>query len=838
MMIGFSVGTDRPAAQGTSGSSTAAPTPTPSDTTPNAFGFTDVTGARRSSAIESDAITVQGIDAPAPVSVTGGEYRIDAGAWTASPGSILVGQSVRLRLTSSASYATIASATLTIGGVSDGWIVTTEAEPAPAPTPTPVPTPTPTPTLTARQVAFLYAPGHAGEGLNTGDGTAKTYTTPTLTNLSGKPMTTASIVNAGWITAADGQGQELAVGNACPLAGTIRNAAGAVVGTFTWGGAASTAIASNASVASDAVALSTPIPAWGEFTVTLTGTVPSGASYPPKFGLVGVRTHTTTDGLNPVSILLTGDSLMALNGGAEVPLVGTEGLVPCVAMAVTGNTLSGAAGANFARRADLLTKLGATVLLNELCINSRSSANLVAWAGDIADQARAAGVSPWQSTMTPVIGNTNYAVPGQTVTADESNRINFNTAVRGLLGGKIDRAVEFADATEYARNDGRFRYAAASGRYLKSPQMLFDPTIEVAVRPTRYGESISATTFPLDFGFTLALRSGNRTVTAVTGANAGATRTMSANVGSGVYTTTTAWDVVPAIGDTFRVELEPSNVVNGTVDKIHMTNRNQAAYRGGTHFLLAAALRYTALDAMAAAGYRAAPTVRTFSSDPNADLPFGGTGDVVVPYGMGRGGDAGKPYNSTIDEDTLLLLVVATANEVVATPAGWTALPAIGSGTAGGTASARLSLFWRRHAIGTNSVTLTDPGDHAVATVLAIPNAAQTGDPFNAVATAVQAGGAAATGWPAVTTTVDNALVLAMMADSASGDGGRLSAQAAPTLARLASHLNSGTGAGNGSGLAVFGGTQRTAGAVAAPGATHGSAGAVRALMTVAIRGR
>lgn len=104
--------------------------PTPGDTTPDAFSFTDVTGADVSTVYPSNAITVAGIDTPTDITIDGaGEYRINGGSWVASLGSVANGDQVEVRLTSSASYETPVSTTLTIGGVSDTFTVTTEADP-------------------------------------------------------------------------------------------------------------------------------------------------------------------------------------------------------------------------------------------------------------------------------------------------------------------------------------------------------------------------------------------------------------------------------------------------------------------------------------------------------------------------------------------------------------------------------------------------------------------------------------------------------------------------------------------------------------------------------------
>ncbi len=99
----------------------------PSDSTPNAFSFTDVTGAELSTAYESNAITVSGINVAATISVSGGLYSIDGGSYTGATGTVSSGSTVKAKATSSASNSTASNVVLTIGGVSDTYTVTTKA---------------------------------------------------------------------------------------------------------------------------------------------------------------------------------------------------------------------------------------------------------------------------------------------------------------------------------------------------------------------------------------------------------------------------------------------------------------------------------------------------------------------------------------------------------------------------------------------------------------------------------------------------------------------------------------------------------------------------------------
>lgn len=100
------------------------------DTTPNAFDFTpNVTGANLSTlTTAANTVTISGINTATSVSVsgTGAQIQINGGSWATS-GTITNGQTLNLRLTSSAAFSTAITATVTVGSVSDTWSVTTRA---------------------------------------------------------------------------------------------------------------------------------------------------------------------------------------------------------------------------------------------------------------------------------------------------------------------------------------------------------------------------------------------------------------------------------------------------------------------------------------------------------------------------------------------------------------------------------------------------------------------------------------------------------------------------------------------------------------------------------------
>ncbi|HTZ18473.1 MAG TPA: LamG-like jellyroll fold domain-containing protein, partial [Dissulfurispiraceae bacterium] len=97
----------------------------------DAFSFTPQTAVSVSTLTESNAITVSGSGSSFPISISGGKYAISTdsgstwGAWTNTSGTVSLGNMVKVRLKSSASGGTKSDATLTIGGVSAAFNVTT-----------------------------------------------------------------------------------------------------------------------------------------------------------------------------------------------------------------------------------------------------------------------------------------------------------------------------------------------------------------------------------------------------------------------------------------------------------------------------------------------------------------------------------------------------------------------------------------------------------------------------------------------------------------------------------------------------------------------------------------
>ncbi len=99
------------------------------DTTPDAFAFTDLTNVSTGALTVSDVLNITGFDGPVVASVSGGgspEISVNGGSWV-SAASINPGETIQVRMTSSASVSTELIATVTIGTLSDNWSVTTKA---------------------------------------------------------------------------------------------------------------------------------------------------------------------------------------------------------------------------------------------------------------------------------------------------------------------------------------------------------------------------------------------------------------------------------------------------------------------------------------------------------------------------------------------------------------------------------------------------------------------------------------------------------------------------------------------------------------------------------------
>ncbi len=102
-------------------------TPIIIDGTPDPFFLAPAGNVATGSAVTSLPITVSGINTSVPISVVGGSYAINGGAFTAAPGVVGNGAQVTVRVTAAGSPGASVTAVLNIGGVSSNFVVTTLA---------------------------------------------------------------------------------------------------------------------------------------------------------------------------------------------------------------------------------------------------------------------------------------------------------------------------------------------------------------------------------------------------------------------------------------------------------------------------------------------------------------------------------------------------------------------------------------------------------------------------------------------------------------------------------------------------------------------------------------
>ena len=89
------------------------------------FTFVDQTGVALRSVISSNAVTISGISAATPISVSGGYYSINGGKFISTPGTVKNGDQVAVAVISASIHSTPANAILTIGELSDTFTATT-----------------------------------------------------------------------------------------------------------------------------------------------------------------------------------------------------------------------------------------------------------------------------------------------------------------------------------------------------------------------------------------------------------------------------------------------------------------------------------------------------------------------------------------------------------------------------------------------------------------------------------------------------------------------------------------------------------------------------------------
>ena len=180
------------------------------------------------------------------------------------------------------------------------------------------------------------------------------------------------------------------------------------------------------------------------------------------------------------------------------------------------------------------------------------------------------------------------------------------------------------------------------------------------------------------------------------------------------------------------------------------------------------------------------------------------------------------------------LLVVESANQTVtlSTPAGFAAVTGSpqGTGTAGGTAATRVTVFWKRATTSAEaSPVVADSGDHQVARIFTFRGVIASGNPWDVTAGNVLATASTAVSIPGATTTVADTRVAVIVANATDTTTAQTTNVTNANLTGLAMCKDNNNTSGNGGGFGIWSGTKAAAGAYGTTTAT---------LLTSSVQGR
>jgi len=334
-----------------------------SDSTPDPFSFGSLIGAPLSTLVQSGAIQVSGINAPAAISIANGEYSIGCnGSFTSAASSIANGNAVCVRHTSASAVGGSVTTTLTVGGVSGIFTSSTVAAVAPG-SPTAVsavggnaqatisfaaPVSTGGATISAYQVTSnngITASGAASPITVTGLANGNSYTfTVTATNSAGTsvPSAPSNAVtpqgqSATTTTLGVAPGSAVSYGSTVTMTGTVGGGStpsgtivfrdgGTPIGSGTLSGLAGSFSTNILSVGSHSLTASyggdannAPSTS-GAVVVTVGKATPNvglvAAPSPAVFGKVVTFTATVSGGISPTGSVTFRDGAATLGSGA------------------------------------------------------------------------------------------------------------------------------------------------------------------------------------------------------------------------------------------------------------------------------------------------------------------------------------------------------------------------------------------------------------------------------------------------------------------------------------------------------------------------------------------
>lgn len=102
-------------------------TTVPADSSFDDFSFSNVSWADRNTSYSSNIVTITGINVWIPISISGGEYRINGGSWKTNADTVYENDTIEVRRNSSGTWWGAVTATLTIWWINKAFSITTGA---------------------------------------------------------------------------------------------------------------------------------------------------------------------------------------------------------------------------------------------------------------------------------------------------------------------------------------------------------------------------------------------------------------------------------------------------------------------------------------------------------------------------------------------------------------------------------------------------------------------------------------------------------------------------------------------------------------------------------------
>jgi hypothetical protein len=189
----------------------------------------------------------------------------------------------------------------------------------------------------------------------------------------------------------------------------------------------------------------------------------------------------------------------------------------------------------------------------------------------------------------------------------------------------------------------------------------------------------------------------------------------------------------------------------------------------------------------------------------------------------------------------VLLLFVENANQAASISnqngGAWAAVTGAQQGTAGGTSSTQIIVFWSRYNGTQGAPTVADSGDHQLTRIFAIRGAIASGNPWDVVSGGVESTSDTSGSIPGATTSVSNTLVVVAVSASLPDANGtsQFSGWSNASLGGLTERTDNTANSGNGGGLGIATATMAPAGAYGATAVTHANS-AAKAFVSIAIK--